>query len=249
MLGKIHLRPLQTKWLRTVLIAVVVAAVVAPVTAFASNRFNDVPNGHTFHDDITWLANNGVTKGCNPPNNTRFCPDRDVTRGQMAAFMRRLATRRVVNADKVDGRDASSFLGRNAKAKDSDRLDGRDSSAFAKVRAFYTVEGEPDDMEALGGGDYLGALYCGTGDVAISGGYIEESDQFVWSEIPGDTGFFAAWRDDGLGGSTALYMYVRCLDVNGNNTSSSLSSSSSSSTSSPSPMDQFMKSLERRTEE
>ncbi len=40
-----------------------------------------------FYKDIEWLAQTGVTRGCNPPANTKFCPDDPVTRGQMAAFL------------------------------------------------------------------------------------------------------------------------------------------------------------------
>ncbi len=40
-----------------------------------------------FEDDIAWLAGKEITTGCNPPSNTRFCPDDPVTRGQMAAFL------------------------------------------------------------------------------------------------------------------------------------------------------------------
>ncbi len=42
-----------------------------------------------FESDIEWLAAAGVTRGCNPPQNDRYCPDEPVTRGQMAAFLRR----------------------------------------------------------------------------------------------------------------------------------------------------------------
>jgi hypothetical protein len=42
-----------------------------------------------FVNDIAWLASTGITKGCNPPANDRFCPDASVTRGQMAAFLHR----------------------------------------------------------------------------------------------------------------------------------------------------------------
>ena len=35
------------------------------------------------------LAAAGVTRGCNPPVNDRFCPADLVTRGQMAAFLYR----------------------------------------------------------------------------------------------------------------------------------------------------------------
>jgi hypothetical protein len=40
-----------------------------------------------FGDDILWLAEQGITKGCNPPDNTMFCPTDVVTRAQMAAFL------------------------------------------------------------------------------------------------------------------------------------------------------------------
>ena len=39
--------------------------------------------------DYRDLADAGITKGCNPPANDRFCPDDRVTRGQMAAFLNR----------------------------------------------------------------------------------------------------------------------------------------------------------------
>ena len=52
------------------------------------NTFID-DNGSIFEEDIARLAAAGITKGCNPPLNDRFCPDQPVTRGQMAAFLNR----------------------------------------------------------------------------------------------------------------------------------------------------------------
>jgi len=52
------------------------------------NLFVD-DDGSVFEADIERLAEAGVTKGCNPPTNDRFCPDEEVTRGQMAAFLHR----------------------------------------------------------------------------------------------------------------------------------------------------------------
>jgi S-layer homology domain len=43
--------------------------------------------GSIFEDDINRLAEAGITRGCNPPANDRFCPDALVTRAQMAAFL------------------------------------------------------------------------------------------------------------------------------------------------------------------
>jgi hypothetical protein len=52
------------------------------------NSFVD-DDGSIFETDIAKLAAAGITKGCNPPANTNFCPNDPVTRGQMAAFLRR----------------------------------------------------------------------------------------------------------------------------------------------------------------
>ena len=50
--------------------------------------FGDIA-GSVFADDISWLSRTGVTLGCDPPANTRFCPRDPVTRGQIAAFLHR----------------------------------------------------------------------------------------------------------------------------------------------------------------
>jgi|GEM_PF-1902410 len=46
-------------------------------------------NGSPFEDRINQIAAAGITLGCNPPANTKFCPNGTVTRGQMAAFLER----------------------------------------------------------------------------------------------------------------------------------------------------------------
>lgn len=75
-----------------VTLSVALAAVLAiGGVAIAANGFTDVPEGHIFHDDIQWMADNDITRGCNPPANTNYCPEDNVTRGQMAAFMHRFA--------------------------------------------------------------------------------------------------------------------------------------------------------------
>jgi subtilisin family serine protease len=48
--------------------------------------FSDTSDS-TFATDIAWLSGAGITKGCNPPLNTEYCPESYVTRGQMAAFL------------------------------------------------------------------------------------------------------------------------------------------------------------------
>lgn len=58
------------------------------LTAGSATDFRD-DNGNVFEADIEWLAATGVTRGCNPPANDRFCPASPVTRGAMAAFLHR----------------------------------------------------------------------------------------------------------------------------------------------------------------
>jgi len=72
------------------LAVLVVFALIPAVVLAAGGAFSDDDNS-LFETDIEWLAATGVTKGCNPPANDRFCPTDNVTRGQMAAFMRRFA--------------------------------------------------------------------------------------------------------------------------------------------------------------
>lgn len=52
--------------------------------------FGDIDDS-IFERDIRLLKAHDVTKGCNPPGNDRYCPDRTLTRGEMAAFLVRVA--------------------------------------------------------------------------------------------------------------------------------------------------------------
>jgi hypothetical protein len=45
--------------------------------------------GSVFEAEIGALAAAGITKGCDPFDIARFCPGEPVSRGQMAAFLRR----------------------------------------------------------------------------------------------------------------------------------------------------------------
>ena len=71
------------------LVLLVMVLVALAVPAAASHRFADVADDHTFHADITWLADSGITRGCDTSGSS-FCPDAGVTRGQLAAMLRRM---------------------------------------------------------------------------------------------------------------------------------------------------------------
>lgn len=93
--------------LRVAFVASLAALIAVPVAVLASHTFTDVPSDSVFHNDIAAISDAGVTKGCNPPDNTQYCPDENVTRGQMAAFMNRLGAldggEPVVDARTVQG--------------------------------------------------------------------------------------------------------------------------------------------------
>jgi len=159
---------------RLVLRVAVVAAVAAiafPLGVMAGHRFTDVPDSNTFHADISAIADAGITSGCSP---LKYCPKDVVTREQMAAFLNRLGAlgpgkTPVVNADRVDGQDASAFaaaghdhdadyLAIGGKATDSDKLDGLDGSAFAAAghdhdADYLAIGGKATDSDKLDGRD------------------------------------------------------------------------------------------------
>lgn len=58
-------------------------------TVLGDGRFID-DDGNTFEADVEWLATEQLTKGCDPPENIRYCPDDPVTRGELAAFLDRI---------------------------------------------------------------------------------------------------------------------------------------------------------------
>src|SRR5690606_10206847 len=80
----------------------------AKVAALAGG-FPDVGTGHLFAADIAWMADAGITRGCNPPRNDRFCPDDPVTRGQAAAFLNRTLGLPAGTAEYADVDDSHVF--------------------------------------------------------------------------------------------------------------------------------------------
>lgn len=47
-------------------------------------------NGSTHEGAINAIAETGLVRGCNPPTNDRFCPDRSITRAEMATILARV---------------------------------------------------------------------------------------------------------------------------------------------------------------
>ena len=113
------------------------------------------------HDSIVDIWQRKITKGCNPPDNTLFCPDDPVTRGQLAAFLTRALDLSaspdnffVDDADSIFEGDinrlAAAGITRGCNPPDNDRFcpDStvtREQMAAFLVRAFgYTDSGAGD---------------------------------------------------------------------------------------------------------
>ncbi len=68
---------------------------------------DDEESVHQHNIDLIFEA--GITRGCNPPLNDRFCPRQEITRGQMAAFLRRNLELPAVPEDFFDDDGESIF--------------------------------------------------------------------------------------------------------------------------------------------
>ena len=96
---------------RLAVVGLALAMTIPAGVVLANHQFSDVPTGSSIHDDVEAIADAGVTTGC---GDGKYCPNANVTRGQMAQFMNRLGAldgqAPSVNADRVDGKHASSLI-------------------------------------------------------------------------------------------------------------------------------------------
>lgn len=177
--------------LRLGAVVVAVGVITASSVALASHTFDDVDSDSTFHDAITWLKEAGVTIGCNPPANTEFCPEDNVTREQMAAFMKRLAENRVVDAAQLQGQPASDFT--------QDLVWVENSNTF--------TEWLPDTEEQA-------TVTCPGGTLVVSGGSREEGTNKVLVDSYPDAdrqGWVAEYRNSDTTEQTVeVVVYALC---------------------------------------
>ena len=142
--------------LRLGAVVVAVGVLTASSVALASHTFDDVDSNSVFHEAITWLKEAGVTIGCNPPSNTEFCPEDNVTREQMAAFMKRLAENRVVDAAQLQGQPASDFT---------------QDLVWVETSHTFTQWQDGDEKQA--------PVLCPGGTLVVSGGSREEGEDII----------------------------------------------------------------------
>jgi hypothetical protein len=74
---------IRRPWL---VVALVAAIVAIPTAAVATHYFTDVSDSSTHAPGIEFVAESGITAGCEPG---RFCPADPLTRQQMATFLYR----------------------------------------------------------------------------------------------------------------------------------------------------------------
>lgn len=75
---------------RTMLVAAgaVTILVLAATMVTANHQFTDVPNSAYYHDAVDWIKDHNITAGCNQAG-TKYCPTSNVTRGDMAIFLKK----------------------------------------------------------------------------------------------------------------------------------------------------------------
>lgn len=70
-------------------VALVATGMFISGVVLASHNFSDVPTLAFYHSAVEWVFNRAITAGCAAG---LYCPDNNVTRGQMAVFLRALGT-------------------------------------------------------------------------------------------------------------------------------------------------------------
>lgn len=183
---------------RAAALIIAVLALTVPTVALAAGTFDD-DDGSTFENDIEWLAAAGVTRGCDAGDPTKFCPDDNVTRGQMAAFMRRLA-----------GGDPAV-----APSVDADKVDGLDSPQLS-VQGWERVEG---NLIVLGPGQFgTATANCPAGKRVVGGGYVTVAgvpEIDVFRNYPVDADTWSATGQHVAGANNSSFRAVAlCAIVN-----------------------------------
>lgn len=151
---------------RWVALLLVTGLLVLPASVvLASHQFSDVPTSDPFHGDIDALVDAAITAGC---GGGKYCPTKNVTRDQMAAFMNRLGA---LGPGKKPVVHAATALTANSAttASNAGQLDGLDSTAF--LSGYEVVVETQSATGHSGSGVSLNTLDCPTGKLPIAGGY------------------------------------------------------------------------------
>ena len=183
---------------RRILQALAAAAIAAllPAAVFASHAFTDVPDTNTFHTNISNLKQAGITTGCSP---TTYCPDANVTRGQMAAFLNR-GLGRVGNFDGAEVRISS---GKATVVSGTMKTVGAGSILASVSSMAYTADASgcpcPVDLEIERDGDWS---YYLRETMASTQRSISMTNQWVFEVDAAGTYTFNVWMNRVSGTAT-----------------------------------------------
>lgn len=206
--GQNHRRARQ----RAFLLAVVAGLLLVPVAAIAAGGFDDVADDNMFVSDIQWMKDAGIVRGCNPPANTDYCPESDVTREQLAAFLHRVAKNRVVDAGTVEGLTAAELKGQQGDPG---------PQGEPGVLGFYTRSGPP--MEGEEPDMFIAVALCDPGDLVTGGGYDtggleSEGPIYIFGSYPNGDEMPAGWTVYGFieaegFNPSVFFAYAVCADI------------------------------------
>jgi len=105
-------RPRRRNRLLPALAAAILVALV-PLALLAAGPFTDLDPNSPHNGNIAAIQAAGITKGCDPPDFTQYCPKDNVTREEMASFLARTAglggNPPVANAATLQGYAASGL--------------------------------------------------------------------------------------------------------------------------------------------
>jgi hypothetical protein len=198
--------------MHTLAFAAMAIFLLLPVVAFAVTDFIDVDDSNVFKADIEWMAANGITKGCNPPANDRYCPSVTVTREQMAAFMHRLALSQAVDAGTVQGFTAVDLQGQTGPAGPKGPQGPAGADGVDGIGSYYLVTGTPSSVSSE---STVTESCSDSNDVAVSGGYTYSvgSRGYAIDSWPSAANAWSVrYRKDG-GPTGDLTVYVVCAAI------------------------------------
>jgi hypothetical protein len=177
----------------------------------ATHRFVDAW-GHLFETEIEWAALESITKGCNPPANTLYCPSEPVSREVMAAFLTRALSLPPTAIDFFDDDGDSIFeseinrlaaagitKGCGARRYCPENVVDRGQMAAFLGRALGLTAGAGDDLFEDDDGSLFEIDIDRLATAGITKGCNPPSNTMYCPELPVDRGAMAAFLFRALG--------------------------------------------------
>jgi hypothetical protein len=198
---------------RTAALCVGLAVMLAMALGVASSAV--AANGKPFllgRNNVATAVNTLIKQGPGPALRLR------VGAGQPPMAVNSAAQVANLNADKVDGMDASSFLTANAKATDADKIDGKDSAQFMTASTYFSTSPEMTGQNIGNGtGIHHAEFGCDTGDQLITGGYrwmVNATSVAVVGSWPSGNRWLVQWANTSDPNNPyPIQIYVKCADT------------------------------------